>query len=50
MRRLPDRHSPEPDLAAARAALGDGPYSAPHAAWARHLLRGIRDIVEGGDQ
>jgi hypothetical protein len=37
---------PEPDLAAAKTALGDDLYSALHAAWARRLLKGIRDLTE----
>jgi hypothetical protein len=37
---------PEPDLAAAKAALGDDQYSSLHAAWARRLLAGIRDLAE----
>jgi hypothetical protein len=37
---------PEPDLAAAKAALGDDLYSSLHAAWARRLLKAIRDLTE----
>jgi hypothetical protein len=37
----------EPDLTDARAKLGDGPYSALHASWARHLLAGIKAIATG---
>jgi hypothetical protein len=32
---------PKPDLAAIREKIGDGPMSALHAHWARHLLSGI---------
>jgi hypothetical protein len=37
---------PEPDLAAAKASLGDDLYSAVHAAWARRLLKAIRALTE----
>ena len=40
---------PEPDLAAARAALGDGLYSALHASWARHIVNGIADIARAAN-
>ena len=40
---------PEPDLAAARVALGDGLYSALHASWARHIVNGIADIARAAN-
>jgi hypothetical protein len=39
---------PEPDLDAIRSQIGDGPMSSLHAAWARHLLKGIATYARQG--
>lgn len=36
---------PEPDIEAIHRQIGDGPFSALHAAWARHVLAGIGRIA-----
>lgn len=36
---------PEPDIAAAKAKIGETEFMRLHAAWARHLLGGIGKIV-----
>lgn len=39
---------PEPDLDAIRAQIGDGAFSALHAAWARHIVAGVERHARAG--